>query len=84
MDVCLADPGFPVTLTVTGRLRTLVDVLMGDAKLAEVLGQGLLVLEGDRELARRFEPLFEFSGAGSSFTGGAPREAAVRAEELVI
>lgn len=84
VDVCLADPGYPVALTVTARLRTLVDVLMGDAKLAEVLGEGQLAMKGERELARRFETLFEFSGAGSSFTGGAPREAAVRAEELVI
>jgi DNA-binding HxlR family transcriptional regulator len=68
VDVCLADPGYPVTLTVTARLRTLVDVLMGDAKLAEALQQGLLLMEGDRGLARRFEDLFEFGGS-DSFTG---------------
>ena len=41
---------------------------MGDARLSDVLRQRLLVLEGDRELARRFERLFEFEGSG--FTGG--------------
>src|SRR5262249_54876567 len=67
VDVCLKDPGHPVTLTATGNLRTLVDVLMGDAKLVDVLRTGQLVLEGDRELARRFGALFEFNEA-KSFT----------------
>jgi DNA-binding MarR family transcriptional regulator len=82
VDVCLTDPGHPVTLTVTAKLRTLVDVLMGDEKLAKALRQGLLVVEGERELARRFETLFEFEGSGS-FAGGMQREAEARAEELV-
>jgi DNA-binding HxlR family transcriptional regulator len=68
VDVCLTDPGFPVTLTVAAPLRVLVDVLMGDTKLADALRQGHLVLEGERELARRFETLFEL-GASESFTG---------------
>jgi DNA-binding HxlR family transcriptional regulator len=70
VDVCFTDPGHPVTLTVTTELRTLVDVLMGDLKLTAVLQQGLLMLEGDRDLARRFERFFQFtephSYAGSS------------------
>jgi len=74
VDVCLTDPGHPVTLTVTTRLRTLVDVLMGDEKLAKALRRGLVVVEGPRELARRFETLFEFEGS-ESFTGGVRREA---------
>jgi hypothetical protein len=43
---------------------------MGDAKLTNVLRQGLLLVEGERELARRFKTLFEFDGS-ESFTGGA-------------
>jgi DNA-binding HxlR family transcriptional regulator len=70
VDVCRTDPGHPATLTVTASLRTLVDVLMGDAKLAEALRHGLLRMEGDRELARRFETLVEFDES-ESFTGGA-------------
>jgi ubiquinone biosynthesis protein UbiJ len=63
-----------VTLTVAAPLRVLVDVLMGDTKLADALRQGHLVLEGERELARRFETLFEL-GATESFTGGDGRPA---------
>jgi DNA-binding HxlR family transcriptional regulator len=65
VDVCRTDPGHPVTLTVTATLRTLVDLLAEDAELGESLRQGLLLLEGDRELARRFETLFAFEeGSG--------------------
>lgn len=70
VDVCLTDPGHPVTLTVTAKPRTLVDLLMGDAELAEALRRRLVLVEGERELARRFEALFDFEGA-ESFTGGA-------------
>jgi DNA-binding HxlR family transcriptional regulator len=81
VDVCLTDPGYPVTLTVTGKLRTLIDVLMGNARLAKVLRQGLLLLEGDRELARRFEALFDFGSSGS-FTGGSGEPHATRREPV--
>jgi ubiquinone biosynthesis protein UbiJ len=70
VDVCFADPGHPVTLTVTAKLRTMVDVLMGDEKLAKALRQGAVVVEGDRELARRFQTLFEFDRS-ESFAGQA-------------
>ena len=70
VDICLTDPGHPVSLTLSGSLRTLVDVLMGDAKLAEVLRRGLLRLEGDRELLRRFDTLLQFDES-KSYTGAA-------------
>jgi DNA-binding HxlR family transcriptional regulator len=69
IDVCMTDPGHPVTVTATSRLRPLVDVLMGTAELGDVLRQGLVVLAGDREVVRRFDSLFEFGGSGS-FAGG--------------
>jgi hypothetical protein len=70
VDVCMTDPGHPVTLTVSARLRVLVDVLMGDAKLSVALRRGLVKVEGDRELARRFEELFVFEDDGShSYVG---------------
>jgi DNA-binding HxlR family transcriptional regulator len=72
VDICLTDPGHPVTLTVMAKLRTMVDVLMGDAKLGEALRRGLVTVEGESKLARRFEALFEFGGA-ESFTGVGPR-----------
>ena len=68
VDVCMADPGHPVTLTVSARLRVLVDVLMHDISLASALRQGAIALEGDRDLARRFESLFDFGGP-KTFTG---------------
>ena len=71
MDVCMADPGYPVTLTVRAKLRTLVDVLMGDVRLADMLRRGMMVLEGDGELGRRFETLFEFEAGAHSYAGGA-------------
>ena len=83
VDICLTDPGYPVTLTVTARLRTLIDVLMGDAKLADVLRRGLLVLEGERELARRFQMLFQFEGSGS-FTGEPAEPRATRRERALV
>ncbi len=52
-------------------------VLMGDAKLAEVLRQGLVVVEGERELVRQFEMLFEFEES-KPFAGQMRREAGGR------
>jgi len=75
VDVCMTDPGHPVTLTVTARLRTLVDVLMGDAKLGVALRRGLVKIEGDRELARGFEELLVFQDADEhSYVGRRPVE----------
>jgi DNA-binding HxlR family transcriptional regulator len=79
VDVCMADPGHPVTLTVSARLRDLVDVLMHDTTLAAALRQGTIALQGDRDLARRFEALFDFSGP-KTFTGGSLRGAGSSAE----
>ena len=53
----------------TAPLRTMVDVLMGDAELGAVLRQRRVLLEGDRELIRRFEQLFEFGGPNHSYAG---------------
>ena len=69
-----ADPGHPVTLTVSARLRVLVDVLMHDTTVAAALRQGTIALQGDRDLARRFEALFDFSGP-KTFAGGALKTA---------
>jgi DNA-binding HxlR family transcriptional regulator len=82
IDICMTDPGHPVTLLVSAGVRTLVDVLMGDAQLGEALRQGLVTVEGDRKLARRFETLLEFHEP-ESFTGGAGRRTRVGGEHLV-
>jgi DNA-binding HxlR family transcriptional regulator len=71
VDVCMTDPGYPVTLTVSATLRTLVDVLMGDALLGTALRKGTVTVEGERELARRFAGMLTFDPADAhSFTGG--------------
>jgi DNA-binding HxlR family transcriptional regulator len=79
VDVCMADPGYPVTLTVSAQLRVLVDVLMHDTTLAAALRQGTIALHGDRDLARRFEALFDFTGP-KTFTGESLRAAGSSAE----
>jgi DNA-binding HxlR family transcriptional regulator len=68
VDICLNDPGHAVTLTIKAGLRTLIDVLMQDTTLAEAIRQGLVLFDGDRELARRFDELFDFAEP-KSFTG---------------
>jgi DNA-binding HxlR family transcriptional regulator len=67
VDICLNDPGFAVTLSVKAGLRTMVDVLMQETTLPEAIRQGLVLFEGDRELARQFGELFDFTGP-KSFT----------------
>ena len=68
VDVCMTDPGHPVAMTITAKLRAMVDVLMGDAHLAEALRHGLIAVEGERQLVRRFQRLFQFRRT-DSFTG---------------
>ena len=75
VDVCRADPGHPVSLTITTTVRAMVDLLGEDAKIGESLNRGLVVVEGDRALARRFETLFSFE-AGSGYMEGPIRAAA--------
>ena len=82
VDMCLTDPGHPVTLTVTATLRTMVDLLMGHAELVEALRQRQVLVEGERALAHRFYTLFSFEGTGS-FTGGAPPDARAAGEQAV-
>lgn len=69
VDVCMTDPGHPLTLTVTAKPRVWVDLLMEEVELGEVLRQGRIEVDGDRALARRFETLWEFEGSAASFTG---------------
>jgi DNA-binding HxlR family transcriptional regulator len=69
VDVCMTDPGHPVTVTVTVRLRTMVDVVMGDLRWADALSRGLVRADGDRGLARRLESLFWFPEGPQSFAG---------------
>jgi DNA-binding HxlR family transcriptional regulator len=74
VDVCMADPGYPVTLTVTASMRTLVGVLMGDVTISAAVREGKLRLEGDRDLVRRFKTLVDFQGSESDAWTGEPAD----------
>lgn len=55
VDVCDADPGHEVAVTVSGTLRGLVEVWRGDTTWDEALGVGTVVLDGP-EAERRAVP----------------------------
>ncbi len=54
VDVCYRDPGFQVDLVVSGRLRALIGVWLGDASIPVAIRAGELQVEGPRNLARAF------------------------------
>jgi DNA-binding HxlR family transcriptional regulator len=71
-----SDDEVDVYMTITARLPALVDLLLAQLDFAEALRTDLVRVEGDRELTRRIETLFEF-GEG---TGILPAERALAAE----
>jgi hypothetical protein len=71
VDVCMADPGHDVALTVEATPRVLVDILYHDLAVQAALRQGAISLAGDRNFTRRFEALFDFGGP-STFTAPVP------------
>ena len=54
VDVCYRDPGFEVDLVVSGRLRALIGVWLGDSSIPGAIRAGELQVEGPRTLARAF------------------------------
>ena len=52
VDVCDTDPGFEVSVTVSGDLRGLTRVWRGDLSWAEALGAGTVSLDGPSALCR--------------------------------
>jgi DNA-binding HxlR family transcriptional regulator len=51
IDVCVKDPGFPVDLTLRGKIREWVAVFLGHASWSDLARTGLQ-MEGDGEIAR--------------------------------
>jgi DNA-binding HxlR family transcriptional regulator len=51
-DVCDADPGFPVTVTVHGTLRRMVEIWRGDVTWQRGLRDGALRVQGPEPLRR--------------------------------
>jgi DNA-binding HxlR family transcriptional regulator len=60
-DVCDADPGFPVAVTVTARLRRMVEVWRGDLRWPEALSSGAVTVEGPQTLRRALPRWFTLS-----------------------
>jgi len=60
-DVCDADPGYPVSVTVTARLRSLVEIWRGDLGWPEALGSGAIALQGPQALRRALPQWFTLS-----------------------
>jgi hypothetical protein len=61
VDVCFTDPGHEPELYVTADVRALVDVWMGVRHFASALADRSMVLDGPRELCRRFPSWFGLS-----------------------
>jgi hypothetical protein len=54
VDLCLRDEGFEVDLYVGGSARVLADTILGRRDLREAIRDGLIEVEGPRDLARDF------------------------------
>jgi DNA-binding HxlR family transcriptional regulator len=54
VDVCLADPGYPVDLRITARVQSMVDVWAGNLRIADAIRNEQIVLEGPRKLQQAF------------------------------
>ena len=51
VDVCVKDPGFPLDLTVRGKIAVFVAIYLGHTKWQDAIGKELSV-EGDRRMVR--------------------------------
>lgn len=73
VDVCYKDPGFPVDLVVTGTIRGLVAVWLGDITWDKAVHSEALSIDGRRELRRAFPTWLELSPvAGTQHREPAP------------
>jgi DNA-binding HxlR family transcriptional regulator len=54
VELCLTNPGFDVALTVETKLRTMVEVWLGDRDVTESLRAGDIELKGHPKLTRAF------------------------------
>lgn len=54
VDLCLTNPGFDVALTVETKLRTMVEVWMGERNVKQALAEKAIELDGPGALTRVF------------------------------
>ncbi len=64
-DVCDADPGYPVTVTLTTLLRTMTQIWRGDCSWSQALSEGTLQVEGSTQHRRLVPNWFKLSGFAS-------------------
>jgi hypothetical protein len=64
-DVCDADPGYPVAVTVTASLRRMTQVWRGDVGWQEALRSGAVTIAGPASLRRAVPRWFTLSGFAS-------------------
>jgi DNA-binding HxlR family transcriptional regulator len=60
-DVCDADPGYPVAITVIAHLRHLTEVWRGDVSWEQALRSGTVAIHGPEELRRAVPRWFTLS-----------------------
>jgi DNA-binding HxlR family transcriptional regulator len=60
-DVCDADPGYPVAVTMTTSLRRMVEVWRGDLSWPDALRTGAITLQGPEHLRRAVPRWFTLS-----------------------
>jgi DNA-binding HxlR family transcriptional regulator len=60
-DLCLTDPGFDVDLTVRSDVASLTRVWLGDLALDRAVADGLIEVDGNRELGRRLRAWLRLS-----------------------
>jgi DNA-binding HxlR family transcriptional regulator len=64
-DVCDADPGYPVTVTVTTSLRRMTEVWRGDLGWPDALRSGVVQVKGPEALRRAVPRWFKLSAFSS-------------------
>lgn len=64
-DVCDADPGHPVAVTVTSGLRSMVEIWRGDVTWSNALRAGAVEVQGPEALRRAVPGWFTLSGFAS-------------------
>jgi DNA-binding HxlR family transcriptional regulator len=60
-DVCDNDPGYPVAVTVTARLRHMTEVWRGDVSWPDALRSGTVAIQGPEKLRRAVPRWFTLS-----------------------
>lgn len=80
-SVCMADPGFPVDLTIASDVASLYAVWMGRLSLAAALRGGRVTLDGPRSVAARAAEMLQLSEVAPFVSAAAARRGPVEIPE---